>query len=130
MDRDKRWERIKLTYDVLTKGTGESSQNLTESIQNSYDNGITDEFIKPIVSVDENGNPIAKIQEEDAVICFNFRTDRCREITIVLTQTNMPDFKMSTLNLHFTTLTNYDSSYQKVNVIYDKANILYDLSYN
>jgi 2,3-bisphosphoglycerate-independent phosphoglycerate mutase len=123
MDRDKRWERIKLTYDVLTKGTGESSQNLVDSIQNSYDNGITDEFIKPIVSVDENGNLIAKIQEEDAVICFNFRTDRCREITTVLTQTNMPDFEMTTLNLHYTTLTNYDSSYQKVNVIYNKDNI-------
>ena len=123
MDRDKRWERIKLAYDLLTKGKGEASQNLTESIQNSYNNGITDEFIKPIISVDENRNPIVKIQEDDAVICFNFRTDRCREITTVLTQTNMPDFKMSTLNLHFTTLTNYDSSYQKVNVIYDKANI-------
>jgi 2,3-bisphosphoglycerate-independent phosphoglycerate mutase len=123
MDRDKRWERIKLAYDLLTKGKGEVSLNLTESIQNSYNNGITDEFIKPIISVDENKNPIVKIQEDDAVICFNFRTDRCREITTVLTQTNMPDFKMSTLNLHFTTLTNYDSSYQKVNVIYDKANI-------
>ena len=123
MDRDKRWERIKLAYDLLTKGKGEVSRNLTESIQNSYNNGITDEFIKPIISVDENKNPIVKIQEDDAVICFNFRTDRCREITTVLTQTNMPDFKMSTLNLHFTTLTNYDSSYQKVNVIYDKANI-------
>ena len=123
MDRDKRWERIKLAYDLLTKGKGEASLNLTESIQNSYNNGITDEFIKPIISVDENRNPIVKIQEDDAVICFNFRTDRCREITTVLTQTNMPDFKMSTLNLHFTTLTNYDSSYQKVNVIYDKANI-------
>ena len=123
MDRDKRWERIKLAYDLLTKGKGEVSLNLTDSIQNSYNNGITDEFIKPIISVDENKNPIVKIQEDDAVICFNFRTDRCREITTVLTQTNMPDFKMSTLNLHFTTLTNYDSSYQKVNVIYDKANI-------
>jgi len=123
MDRDKRWERIKLTYDVLTKGTGESSQNLVDSIQNSYDNGIRDEFIKPIVSVDENGNPIAKILEEDAVICFNFRTDRCREITTVLTQTNMPDFGMNTLNLNYTTMTNYDSSYQKVNVVYNKANI-------
>jgi 2,3-bisphosphoglycerate-independent phosphoglycerate mutase len=123
MDRDKRWERIKLAYDLLTKGKGEVSLNLTDSIQNSYNNGITDEFIKPIISVDENRNPIVKIQEDDAVICFNFRTDRCREITTVLTQTNMPDFKMSTLNLHFTTLTNYDSSYQKVNVIYDKANI-------
>ena len=123
MDRDKRWERIKLAYDLLTKGKGEVSRNLTESIQNSYDKGVTDEFIKPIVSIDKNGTPIATIKEDDAVICFNFRTDRCREITTVLTQTNMPDFKMSTLNLHFTTLTNYDSSYQKVNVIYDKANI-------
>jgi 2,3-bisphosphoglycerate-independent phosphoglycerate mutase len=123
MDRDKRWERVKLAYDLLTSGKGESSQNLTVSIQNSYNNGITDEFIKPIISVDENKDPIAKIDEDDAVICFNFRTDRCREITTVLTQSNMPDFGMSTLNLHYTTLTNYDSSYKKVNVIYNKANI-------
>ena len=123
MDRDKRWERVKFAYDVLIKGEGESSQNIVDSIQKSYDNGVTDEFIKPIISVDENGNPVAKIEEGDAVICFNFRTDRCREITTVLTQTNMPDFEMTTLNLHYTTLTNYDSSYQKVNVIYNKDNI-------
>ena len=123
MDRDKRWERVKLAYDLLTNGIGESSQNLTESIQNSYNNGITDEFIKPIISVDENKSPIATIHEDDAVICFNFRTDRCREITTVLTQTNMPDFGMNTLNLNYTTMTNYDSSYQKVNVIYNKSNI-------
>jgi len=123
MDRDKRWERIKLTYDLLTKGKGEVSRNLTESIQNSYNNGITDEFIKPIVSIDKNGIPIGTIKEDDAVICFNFRTDRCREITTVLTQTNMPDFEMNIINLNYTTMTNYDSSYQKVNVIYDKANI-------
>ena len=123
MDRDKRWERVKLAYDLLIKGNGESSQNLVDSIQNSYDNGITDEFIKPIVSVDENGTPIATIQEDDAVICFNFRTDRCREITTVLTQTNMLDFGMNALNLHYTTMTNYDASYKKVNVIYDKENI-------
>ena len=123
MDRDKRWERVKLAYDLLTNGIGESSQNLTESIQNSYNNGITDEFIKPIISVDENKNPIAKIQEDDAVICFNFRTDRCREITTVLTQKNMPEFGMNTLNLHYTTMTNYDASYKDVNVIYNKDNI-------
>jgi 2,3-bisphosphoglycerate-independent phosphoglycerate mutase len=123
MDRDKRWERVKLAYDLLIKGIGETSQNLVDSIQNSYDNGVTDEFIKPIVSVDENGNPIAKIQEDDAVICFNFRTDRCREITTVLTQSNMPDFGMDTLNLHYTTMTNYDASYKNVNVIYNKDNI-------
>jgi len=123
MDRDKRWERVKLAYDLLTKGIGESSQNLSESIQNSYENGVTDEFIKPIVSVDENGTPIATIQEDDAVICFNFRTDRCREITTVLTQKDMLDFGMNALNLHYTTMTNYDASYKKVNVIYDKENI-------
>jgi 2,3-bisphosphoglycerate-independent phosphoglycerate mutase len=123
MDRDKRWERVKLAYDLLTKGIGESSQNLTESIQNTYNNGITDEFIKPIISVDENKNPIARIHEGDAVICFNFRTDRCREITIALTQTNIPEFGMNTLNLHYTTMTNYDATYQKVNVIYNKYNI-------
>ena len=123
MDRDKRWERVKLAYDLLTKGKGESSKNLEKSIQNSYDNGVTDEFIKPIISVDENGNPVAKIQEGDAVICFNFRTDRCREITTVLTQTNMLDFGMQILNLHYTTMTNYDASYKNVNVIYNKDNI-------
>ena len=123
MDRDKRWERVKFAYDVLIKGEGESSQNLADSIQKSYDNGVTDEFIKPIISVDENGNPVAKIQEGDAVICFNFRTDRCREITTVLTQTNMLDFGMQILNLHYTTMTNYDASYKNVNVIYNKDNI-------
>jgi len=123
MDRDKRWERVKLAYDLLSKGIGEASQNLLDSIQKSYNNGITDEFIRPIISVDQHQNPIATIKENDAVICFNFRTDRCREITTVLTQTNMPDFKMNILNLHYTTMTNYDSSYKKVNVIYNKANI-------
>ena len=123
MDRDKRWERVKLSYDLLTKGKGDSSQNLTKSIQDSYNIGVTDEFIKPIVSVDENNNPIATIKENDAVICFNFRTDRCREITIALTQTDMPDFGMQTLNLYYTTMTNYDASYKDVNVIYNKDNI-------
>ena len=123
MDRDKRWERVKIAYDLLVNGIGESSQNLVDSIQNSYNNGVTDEFIKPIISVDENGNPVAKIQEDHAVICFNFRTDRCREITIALTQTDMPDFGMQSLNLHYTTMTNYDASYKDVNVIYNKDNI-------
>ena len=123
MDRDKRWERVKLAYDLLTSGIGESSQNLVDSIQKSYTNGITDEFIKPIIRVDENKNPIAIINENDSVICFNFRTDRCREITTALTQVNMPDFGMKTLKLNYTTMTNYNSSYKKVNVIFNKANI-------
>ena len=123
MDRDKRWDRIKLAYDLLTNGIGKPSHNLTESIKDSYNQNITDEFIKPIVKVDVNGHPITKIQEDDAVICFNFRTDRCREITTVLTQENMPEFNMSTINLHFTTLTKYDASFFDVHVIYEKENI-------
>ncbi len=123
MDRDKRWERVKLTYDLLTKGIGKQSKKLSENIQKSYDNGITDEFIKPIVHVDDSGRPIGLIKENDAVICFNFRTDRCRQITTVLTQTNMPDFEMKKLKLHYTTMTNYDHTYQNVNVIFDKKNL-------
>ena len=123
MDRDKRWERVKLAYDLLINGKGEKSQNISESIQNSYDNGITDEFIKPLVKVDENRNPIAKIKENDAVICFNFRTDRCREITEVLTQSDNAEFEMKKINLHYTTMTNYDATFKNVNVIYNKDNI-------
>ncbi len=123
MDRDKRWERVKISYDLMVNGIGEQSHNLSESIQKYYDNRVTDEFIKPIISVDENGKLVATIKENDAVICFNFRTDRCREITTVLTQQDMLDFGMNTLNLHYTTMTNYDTTYKNVNVIYNKQNI-------
>ena len=123
MDRDKRWERIKLSYDLMIKAKGEKSQNLQASIQNSYNNGVTDEFIKPLIAVDEKSQPIAQIKENDAVICFNFRTDRCRQITTVLTQTSFPEFEMDTLNLHYTTLTNYDKTFKNIEVIYDKENI-------
>ena len=123
MDRDKRWERIKPSYDLMIKAKGEKSQNLQESIQNSYNNGVTDEFIKPLIAVDEKNQPIAQIKENDAVICFNFRTDRCRQITTVLTQTSFPEFEMDTLNLHYTTLTNYDKTFKNIQVIYDKQNI-------
>ncbi len=123
MDRDKRWERIKVSYDLMVNGEGEKSQNLSETIQHSYDNGVTDEFIKPIISVDENGIPIATIKENDTIICFNFRTDRCREITKVLTQTDMPELGMKKLRLHYTTMTNYDETFNNVNIIYKKDNI-------
>jgi 2,3-bisphosphoglycerate-independent phosphoglycerate mutase len=123
MDRDKRWQRIKLAYDLMVNGKGKKSHNLSESIQQSYNNGITDEFIRPIIAVDKNGDPLTTIQENDAVICFNFRTDRCREITTVLTQSNMPEFGTNMLNLHYTTMTNYDNTFRNVNVIYDKENI-------
>jgi len=123
MDRDNRWQRIKLSYNLMVNGQGEKSYDLLKSLQKSYDNGETDEFIKPIISVDDTGNPISTIKENDAVICFNFRTDRCREITTVLTQINMPDLGMRSLSLHYTTMTNYDDTFTNVNVIYPKENI-------
>ena len=109
MDRDNRWERIRLAYDLMVNGKGIQSKNLLSAIQNSYDKCITDEFIQPILSVDKNNKPIAVIKEGDAVICFNFRTDRCREITTVLTQQDMPDFGMKKLNVHYTTCLLYTS---------------------
>ena len=123
MDRDNRWDRIKIAFDLMVNGIGIKSENLLLSIQQSYDNGITDEFIKPIIAVDEYSLPIGKIQEEDAVICFNFRTDRCRQITTVLTQNDMPDLDMYKLNLHYTTMTNYNDSFKNINVIYNKEYI-------
>jgi 2,3-bisphosphoglycerate-independent phosphoglycerate mutase len=122
MDRDKRWERVKLAYDLLVKGVGENSTNLLTSIQKSYDAGVTDEFIKPIVAT-INGKPLSIIQEGDVVLCFNFRTDRGREITQVLTQQDFPDHGMNKLNLHYITLTNYDDTFKNVNVIFDKDNL-------
>jgi 2,3-bisphosphoglycerate-independent phosphoglycerate mutase len=123
MDRDKRWERVKLAYDLLTGGKGQSFSSAGAGIEASYANGVTDEFIKPIVITGGDGKPLATIDEGDAVICFNFRTDRCREITTVLTQTDMPDTGMKKMNLHYVTMTNYDSTYKDVRVIYEKDNL-------
>lgn len=123
MDRDKRWERVKLAYDLLVEGKGEKTTTILKAIENSYANNITDEFIKPIVNTDEKGNPLGMIKKDDVVICFNFRTDRCREITQVLTQQNMPDFEMHTLPLYYVTLTNYDNTFKNVHVVYDKENL-------
>lgn len=123
MDRDKRWERIKIAYDMLVNGIGEKSKNIVEAIEQSYKNNITDEFIKPIIAVDDNSNPVATIQNGDAVLCFNFRTDRCREITTVLSQTDMPEMNMHTLRLHYTTMTRYDGNYKNVHVIFEKDNL-------
>ena len=122
MDRDKRWDRIKEAYDLMVHGSGEKTSDILSSINQSYNNGITDEFIKPIVIVDEHNNAISTIKSGDTVICFNFRTDRCRQITDVLTQTSMPEFEMNSLELHYTTMTNYDDTFN-VNVIYEKENI-------
>ncbi|WP_396141982.1 2,3-bisphosphoglycerate-independent phosphoglycerate mutase [Flavobacterium sp.] len=123
MDRDKRWERVKLAYDLLVNAEGLHSTNAVKSIQDSYANNVTDEFIQPIVMVDNQDKPVATIKEEDVVIFFNFRTDRGRELTEVLSQKDFPEFNMHKLNLYYVTMTNYDETYQNVHVIYDKDNI-------
>lgn len=123
MDRDKRWERVKLAYDVLVNSVGEKSMDISATMQKNYNEGVTDEFIKPIVMTDADGTPIAKIEENDVVIFFNFRTDRGRELTQVLHQEDMPEQDMRKLKLYYVTMTNYDDSYKGVHVIYDKDNI-------
>lgn len=124
MDRDKRWERIKIGYDLLVSGEGKPTQSIIKAMEESYAEGVTDEFIKPIVKVDANGNPVGKIKEGDVVICFNFRTDRLREITIALSQTDMPEHGMQTLPLHYVTMTSYDETFKNVNVAYNKDNLV------
>ncbi|HLF46792.1 MAG TPA: 2,3-bisphosphoglycerate-independent phosphoglycerate mutase [Chitinophagaceae bacterium] len=123
MDRDKRWERIKLAYDALVNGIGETAHDALQAIENAYKKNITDEFIKPTLILDENYQPLAKIESGDVVICFNFRTDRCREITQVLTQTDFPEFSMKKLSLHYTTMSEYDKTYKDVNVIFETDNL-------
>lgn len=127
MDRDKRWERIKLAYDLLIKNEGDKFSNVTDALESSYAKDVTDEFIRPIVMTDENGNAITKIEQDDVVICFNFRTDRCREITTVLTQQDMPEAGMMTLPLYFVTMTVYDASFSNVKTIFGKDNIVNSL---
>jgi 2,3-bisphosphoglycerate-independent phosphoglycerate mutase len=123
MDRDKRWERIKLAYDVLVNGDGNKATDAIAAVEQSYAAGITDEFIKPTVVLAEDQQPVATIKNGDAVVCFNFRTDRCREITIVLTQTDMPEYGMHKLNLHYTTTTEYDKTFENVLVIFENDNL-------
>ena len=123
MDRDKRWERVKLAYDLLVNSIGKHTTNAVESIQQSYDQNITDEFTEPLVIVDENNKPLAKIEEDDVVIFFNFRTDRGRELTEALSQKDFHEFNMHKMNLYYVTMTNYDDTYSNVHVIYDKDNI-------
>jgi 2,3-bisphosphoglycerate-independent phosphoglycerate mutase len=123
MDRDKRWERVKIAYDLLVNGKGKQSQDAVLSILDSYHNHITDEFVEPIVMVDDNNNPIATIQDDDVVIFFNFRTDRGRELTEALSQQDFHEQNMHKLNLYYVTLTNYDETYENVKVVYNKDNI-------
>jgi 2,3-bisphosphoglycerate-independent phosphoglycerate mutase len=123
MDRDKRWERVKLAYDLLVNGTGEKTSDYLSVLQKSYDDEVTDEFIQPISVTNEDGSTVGTIQPNDVVISYNFRTDRCREITEVLTQQDMPEHGMKTLPLHYVTMTKYDASFKDVNVIFEKDNL-------
>ncbi|MDA8768710.1 2,3-bisphosphoglycerate-independent phosphoglycerate mutase [Winogradskyella sp.] len=123
MDRDKRWERIKIAYDALVNGKGEQTSQVLKAIESSYEEGITDEFIKPIVNTDKNGNPVTTIKEDDVIIFFNFRTDRGRQLTEVLSQNDFHEFGMHKLNLHYVTLTNYDENFKGINVVFNKENL-------
>ncbi len=122
MDRDKRWERVKLAYDLLVHAKGAATDNILKELQQNYDNGITDEFIKPIV-VNENGKPVACIEKQDVIIFFNFRTDRGRELTEVLSQKDFIEPQMKKLSLYYVTMTSYDETFKNIHVIYNKDNI-------
>ncbi len=127
MDRDKRWERVKKAYDLLVFGTGAKFDSAEAAIQQAYKSEITDEFIEPAVIVDDQGLPLSTIAKGDVVLCFNFRRDRCREITEVLTQQDYPEFSMKKLDLYYVTMTNYDDTYKIVHLIYNKDNLLFTL---
>jgi 2,3-bisphosphoglycerate-independent phosphoglycerate mutase len=123
MDRDNRWERVKIAYDALVNNQGLYSNNATKTIHNNYDEGLTDEFLKPIIMTDNNNTPVAKIEEGDVVLFFNFRTDRGRELTEVLSQDDKHEYNMHKLNLHYVTMTNYDDNFKNIEVIFNKDNI-------
>ncbi|MGI9192153.1 MAG: 2,3-bisphosphoglycerate-independent phosphoglycerate mutase [Chitinophagaceae bacterium] len=118
MDRDKRWERVKVAYDAFVHAQGEHTQDASASLAMAYENGITDEFLKPLIVCNADGQAVASIQEKDAVFCFNFRTDRCREITQVLTQEAFHEQNMHPLNLHYVTMTEYDKTFKDVQVLF------------
>lgn len=123
MDRDNNWDRVKLAYDLYTKGEGKASTSAVQAMEESYAEGVTDEFLKPVVMVDEKGQPLAKIEAGDVVICFNFRTDRLRQMTTVFSQEDISDFGMKTMDVEWYTMTCYNANFKDVNVIYDKENV-------
>ena len=127
MDRDNRWERVKIAYDAMVKGVGKKTNAISQSIARSYEEGITDEFIKPIIAVDEQGIPIGNIAPEDVVICFNFRTDRGRQITMALTQKDFPKNHMYAMPLYYLTLTNYDDTFKNIRVVFEKDKLAHTL---
>ncbi len=123
MDRDKRWERVKLAYDAMVHGHGQKTQDVLSSIDESYDSGVTDEFMKPIIHSNASGQPVATIQDGDIVLCFNFRTDRGREISMALTQETFHEQNMAPVNVDYYTMTEYDKTFQNVSVIFDKSDL-------
>lgn len=122
MDRDKRWERVKLAYDAVVHGNGTQTKNVLKDIEQSYEEDVTDEFIKPLI-VSENGKPVATIKDGDVVLFFNFRTDRGRQLTQALSQEDFHEYNMHKLNLHYVTMTNYDDNFKSINVIFNKDNL-------
>ena len=121
MDRDKRWERVKEAYDLLVNGIGKKSADMVQAMQESYDEGVTDEFIKPIVNASVDGT----IKEGDVVIFFNYRNDRAKELTVVLTQQDMPEAGMHTIpGLQYYCMTPYDASFKGVHILFDKENVM------
>lgn len=123
MDRDKRWERVKVAYDALVDGVGEHATDMAGAVGKSYDEGVTDEFIKPIVRTDANGQPVGTIREGDVVIFFNYRNDRAKELTVVLTQEEMPQAGMHTLPLYYCCMTPYDAKFTGLHILFDKDNV-------
>lgn len=123
MDRDKRWERVKVAYDLLVNGVGDAATDMVEAMQRSYDEGVTDEFVKPVVRVDEQGEVIGRIKPDDVVIFFNYRNDRAKEITIVLTQEDMPAEGMHTMPLYYCCMTPYDAKFKGLHILFDKENV-------
>lgn len=127
MDRDKRWERIELAYNALVRGHGQHTLDAIATLERHYEEGTTDEFLKPLILTDEKDEPLATIQENEVVICFNFRTDRCREITEALTQKSFPEFGMGPLKLLYVTMTEYDATYHNVEAIFHADNLTHTL---
>lgn len=123
MDRDNRWERVKQAYDLMVHGIGKPAKQLITAIEDSYKDGVTDEFLKPVVKVNEGGTPVATIESGDVVICFNFRTDRGREITVALTQKAFPEYHLEPLSLHYVTMTTYDETFKGVKVVFTKEDL-------
>lgn len=123
MDRDNRWERIKIGYDAMIHSTGKVSTDLLKSMEESYQEGVTDEFIMPIQMMDENNKAIGRVEKGDVFICFNYRTDRLRQMTVALSQENFDEHEMKTMGLNYYTMSNYDKSFKDINVIFDKENV-------